>query len=770
MLEDTKFRGWMNSSLPTPLWVYGGSGTGKTFLATHVVQHLQNQGDAGFGVVSYFFLDKSDASRCSLASVTASIISQILLQSQEISPALETAFKNSRRFGRNKMSQLDNPRSLLMSMVADLDRLSLVVDGCDEGEHPGELLTALMAIGESSANLHLSVFSRDIPQIRTVMKQAIHIPLAAQNTRKDIHRYVKSASSRLKLCDPVLEQEIVDVVTSKAEGMFLWAARVMQSLQAAATRGKIFELLNQLPPGMDEYYERCLKSISEEQGERRWLSETVLKWTCCVMRPMTWSEIYYGLKSLRRQGDGRSHEPLKNLVLDLCAAFLTYDDVTDTLQFQHLSAREFLTTAQALPYGWRAVVDTAETNHDIAVVCLECLLDPSWNSEFTRYATLHWLEHVLASSPSPRLRDNIASFYLNKGAVEKWLHHVLLWANQGSFATSVVLGSQQRLNEWMQSESPISNLEIDWTEPLVQVLLKADDPTGGELDCRKLSLGHFEKLMIVRDIARVLTQTGRLDEGVRWFEDALDQFSIADPAIARYWIMSTLGILYDQRGEIDRSLEVHHQVRDHQEANLGDKHLETLWTVNEMGRVYRHLGDYSKAEEAHETALASLGRILPHDHLEVVWTINTLARAYRKNGKLEEALRCHRIALEQQERALGTWHPNVMWTMGDIGKCYFGLGQIREAEQYHSSSWEKRKLILGAAHVDTLWSMSKLGQVLGAKGRLSEGVSLLQGALKRQMLCHGEQHPQTRKTAAVLHCLVADTERLSPVDTLIEEA
>src|SRR6186713_357353 len=88
MLEDTKFRGWMNSSLPTPLWVYGGSGTGKTFLATHVVQHLQNQGDAGFGVVSYFFLDKSDASRCSLASVTASIISQILMQSQEISPAL----------------------------------------------------------------------------------------------------------------------------------------------------------------------------------------------------------------------------------------------------------------------------------------------------------------------------------------------------------------------------------------------------------------------------------------------------------------------------------------------------------------------------------------------------------------------------------------------------------------------------------------------------------------------------------------------------------
>jgi tetratricopeptide (TPR) repeat protein len=365
------------------------------------------------------------------------------------------------------------------------------------------------------------------------------------------------------------------------------------------------------------------------------------------------------------------------------------------------------------------------------------------------------LDHLLKGTWSIHLQELVAQFVHHKKVLERWFLNRMRWSEQRGFSMGNILGSQIRLNKWMQSSAPSENHQrLDWTEPLVRSLLYIDEgDASGDPGMEELTLSHLEKLMIVRDLARVLTQSKRIDEGIVWFENALICRADKGEPLRRCWIMSALGILYDQRGEVHRSLDIHAQVLAIQQTGIGTKHLETIWTVNEMGHVYRHLGDYGKAEEMHVWALAALCKILPSDHLEVVWTINTLARAYRKNGKLEDALGCHQKALEGQEKALGSMHPHPLWTKGDIGKCYFGLGLLEEAENFHRRSLEGRIMILGMTHLDTLWSMAKLGQVLADNGQIKEGVGLLENALERQILALGIEHLQTRKTAATLNNL-----------------
>ncbi|KAI8931760.1 hypothetical protein NX059_011400 [Plenodomus lindquistii] len=388
-----------------------------------------------------------------------------------------------------------------------------------------------------------------------------------------------------------------------------------------------------------------------------------------------------------------------------------------------------------------------------AVLCLQTLLAEHTDTAFERYATRFWLDHLLQGSWSGHLQKLVERFVGQKDVLETWLINRIRYGGQRGFSMSNILGSQALLNGWLQ------NYTVDWTESLVRTLLKLDEVEAGvENKNTTLLLSHLEKLMIMRDVVRVLTQTKKLEEGIRWFESALQQRKQQGNFPRHYWIMSALGMLYDQQNQVQQSLDLHAQVLALQQATLGHDSLETLWSVNEMGRVYRHLGDYKRAELQHNTALKALQAILPQDHLEITWTRNTLARAYRKNGKLSSALSLHELALASQENSLGSLHPHVLWTRGDIGKCHFGLNRLEEAERFHRQCLEGRMGILGETHVDTLWSMAKLGAVLAIQRPGDPAASLLRRALEGQNIALGREHPQTRKTIADLRNLLGKTD------------
>jgi tetratricopeptide (TPR) repeat protein len=574
----------------------------------------------------------------------------------------------------------------------------------------------------------------------------------------------------------------VDTVRRKADGMFLWTACVMENLRSATNPSEALEVLDLLPPGIDAYYNSCLDQLSRDHVNRRRLGETVLRWMCCLARPLSWLELRSCLDLANEQGQQkRLHSPFQSVVLEVCAPFLKFDAITATFRLQHNSAREFLLQKTKTSDTDRFYIDEAETHRTLADTCLRQLLYQDSESHFTQYATQYWLDHLLQTPWSSHLQNMVRTLVGNSTVMEKWFTNRIRWDGQRGFSMSRILGFQPILNDWMQySVNSAQNQEIDWTEPLVHTLLHLDETDAcGEHGYQTLRLSHLENLMIVRDLARVLTQRRRIDEGIAWINTALCRRSKQEGSQAAHcWLLSALGILYDQKNNIVGSLSVHSHVLAIQEMELGQRSLETIWTINELGRVYRHLGNFEKAEEHHRRALKTLLELLPDDHLEIIWTMNTLARACRKSGKITEALSLHHTALTGQERALGVTHPHPLWTKGDIGKCYYGLGRVQEAEEFHRASLTGRLSILGSAHVDTLWSMAKLGQVLSARNQYEEADELLQRALKGQRSSLGHQNSQTMKTVMALQILLTVKASSPPVcshqpellDTLVATA
>jgi tetratricopeptide (TPR) repeat protein len=732
------------------LWISGASGTGKSVLAAHVVRHLVDFNPRQPSVTAFYFFDRSVRLQRPLEALVAAILSQLVHQTEELDSTLVRAYETSLRFGRSRLSHLDDPLSLMKSMAVRAPRLDIVLDGLDECDDPGEILTAITELLQDVTNVHAIVLSRNIPRVGIHLGTVSNIPLDTVEHRRDIECFVHQSVAKLMLNDSKLEEQVASVVKENADGMFLWAVRVMESLHAATNPSEVLDLLKRLPPNINTYYDLHLQSLTQEHIHRRRLGMTVLRWMCCVVRPLSWAELQcsLALNEMRTQPDAMQ-TPFQSVVLEVCTPFVALDAVSKTIRLQHHSAREFLLQKPRSSDANSFFVDETETHHDLAEICLRQLLAQPPQSEFTQYATLFWLDHVLRATCTIQLRELVLKLVCDDANFERWLLDRVRWDGQRAHSTHKIIGSLSELNIWMQSSPNTTQLQnINWTAPIVRALLGADEHGVHE----KAWLGHFEKLMIVRDIARILTQSKMLDEGITWFEDALRKRQQTTHGTSSHWIMSALGILYDQKNEIQRSLDLHAHVLTLQEKMTGRESLETLWTVNEMGRVYRHLGDYAKAEEQHNRALTSLKKILPHEHSEVIWTLNTLARAYRKSGKLTEALALHLQAVAGQERVVGPTHPHPLWTRGDIGKCYFGLRRFGEAELSFRLALKGRITLLGEMHVDTLWTMAKLGCVLATTTTPppQEAFELLARALEGQMVALGAQHTQTIKTAVVL--------------------
>jgi tetratricopeptide (TPR) repeat protein len=269
-----------------------------------------------------------------------------------------------------------------------------------------------------------------------------------------------------------------------------------------------------------------------------------------------------------------------------------------------------------------------------------------------------------------------------------------------------------------------------------------------------IRLTYFEKIMVVRDLARLLTQSKRLEEGILWLTDAYTSLSHRT-AVELVWISNSLAILYDQQGETVKSLETQQRALSIQTAELGSDHLETINTVNELGRIYRHLGDYENAAKMHHMALSVLEKRLPEpeEHLEVIWTIATLARTYRKQGRFPEALTLFERAHRTRAKVLGPNHPHTLWILGDIGATYQDMGLFKDAEDSYRRALEGRQDVLGQNHPDTLWSINNYGTILERIGRRDEALNAQKQALSGQREVLGHEHKHTLWTLEVIRRL-----------------
>lgn len=720
----------------------------------------------------------------SLAMVS-SLLSQLLSQSEVIPAAVTAAYEKSKILSRSTISLADSPFELLRYVINELTWTHIVIDGLDESTDFLCSISEFMNLQRSVSNVSLLIFSRDIPSIRSRLSSSLSIELSITNTKDDIESYIFEAVKSFQLADtePELETRIISQLRSNAQGMFLWVHLMITNLKSATTPSEISSILGSLPFGLNAAYEQSLGILSGETTSRRDLARKVISWTCFSCRPLTWPELQCALsvnhETMAYEPDRR---PFLKIVLELCSAFIVYDPPSNTIRPVHASVCEYFTND---PGSNTADLRIRETLAYIAIshrhigLCCMAYLSMVWNVKqaddnlyllpLTEYATLSWLDHILQSTYESKV-DRMLVGFLSSPRRRKWIVHFLL-DHRAILPLHRLFHIRSRLLLWSQLYHDATTATyLDWVIDVSTILVDLDEKricipfkTGQVDEVSALGgtdVNYFERMMIVRDLSRQFTHSGRLQSGIGLFESALvaRQSVYGHTSLKTSWLLNTLGIMYDEAQQLCRAVATQEKALGIQRETLGSEHSEPVWTETELGRIYRHQERLDDAERAHANALRILcsTRTDPGSDPEVAWTLSTLARVYRKQKRYDEALSMSTQALKVRRKLLGGEHPHCLWLLGDIAQCYFEIGDLTKAAEYHRQALQGRKVVLVSEHQDTLWTMNSLGIVLAASGEEgwheARGLQLRAYEIQKRVL--GAEHPHTQWTKAVLSDLV----------------
>ncbi|KAF8852658.1 hypothetical protein BDZ45DRAFT_763263 [Acephala macrosclerotiorum] len=151
----------------------------------------------------------------------------------------------------------------------------LFIDGLDEVEHTegqAELVRILDMFRCQAPNVKLCVSSRPEPTLHEFFKPYPKLRLQ-DLTKEDIRRYVTDVlgpfEKVLKSGKDESRISLIDEISSKADGVFLWARLVTKSLQTGITNADDWDTLmkrvNGLPRDIDQLYNLMWSRLNQDQ-------------------------------------------------------------------------------------------------------------------------------------------------------------------------------------------------------------------------------------------------------------------------------------------------------------------------------------------------------------------------------------------------------------------------------------------------------------------------------------------------------------------------
>lgn len=767
---------------------------GKTILSSKIVQDLQTKTGC---ITTYFHCDAdTQPSRTTLGLLT-SIISQLKVSYQSQSPTsalpqcLVEAFETSVKFGRPSVSSADSPEQLLLALASSFDQpIVLVIDGLDEMLEPEKTSGTLLKLSSQSKSLRVFFLSRNIPVLKKKLQELPQIWLSPKDLQNDIRSYVVSRAGDIPFDEDDIPQQVVDQICEKAEGMFLWAKMVLDDLVSATSPTHIKTILHQCPPGLHAMYRHFLQGLAAQTPEKQQITRDIMRWVVCAARPLTVTELEGALVAgLQDQAE----KPFKSTIVEACSPFITVTGTEETVRAVHESVREYLIEkpdpAQHEEDISLFFISPKEVHPELAMRCIHYVnntiqlarsevfsLETTMTQSFHSYALAYWCHHTISGQYRADLEDQIGLFLKTPEQRQSWLYHMIFAGSGDPFPFQMILRLQARLAEWTEKreggeeDSDIKQglrvSEKEWSMDALELLLKlqshpgkgAQEANGAARATRtNIDISYFITMMVMRDLARRLTQGGFLVQAILRLEELRSSpHSRPQPTPSVSFVLNILGILYDQQGRIEESRAAHLEALSMQKIAAGGSDIlrtkdpECIWSTNELGRVHRHLGNLSEAIGMHRSVLEVLKETLASDHPERLWTMATMARALREQGQGQEALELHVEAYNARCKSPGELHPHTLWSAGDVAKCYRDMGNYDEALRWFRRALEGRLDTLGPEHPDTLWSKNHMGLILEDLGRQSEAISIHKEALQGQEKVLGKEHAHTRWTQTVV--------------------
>ncbi|OCK95346.1 uncharacterized protein K441DRAFT_557014, partial [Cenococcum geophilum 1.58] len=351
LLEKPAYRDWRAESSSSVLWVHGIPGSGKTKLASLVIDDIKSSAH-----VAHFYCMRNPAEpeRAKCDKILNCLVRQLASTSPK-SPILEPvrvkyelAIDGFEGFEDQAWTS-DESTQVLIELINIYPSVTFVLDALDEVNPMDrlELLDALNKIAQNSESLvKVFISSRDNIDIVMHLKDSPNLYISATDNWKDINAFLTTSSNQrldaVKLLHGKLPSSLRDKIAttliSGAHGMFRWVDLQIQSLRTLKVAADIEARLGHLPETLEGSYWEIFQYIQESGEHAAKLARLTFQWLLSAKSSISLDN-FAVLASISCRNPGTVYTPSE--ILDVCANLVINDGAT-SFRFAHLSVREFL--------------------------------------------------------------------------------------------------------------------------------------------------------------------------------------------------------------------------------------------------------------------------------------------------------------------------------------------------------------------------------------------------------------------------------------------
>ena len=320
--EET-LQSWIDPNQQPLLWVSGNPGSGKSFLTYNIITYIHDLALDGLSAVpedacaAYFFFRDNNVSTQSVQQALRDMSYQLT----QTSPAYEKHLARA----SHSPGEIASVRTAWSTLFKDywLDDEAagtayLFLDGLDESlkEERDTLFELLKDVQDAESASHLRIVMLGRPQITDELAYALDgepptIHIEPSKNGADIAHYVEASitkSRALNKASKKLKATIIETLTQKAGGMFMWVKLMIADLNRKAQRlreSDVEKALHQAPKGLTEMLKHVLEgySASMSEAEASDLND-MLMWVCLAKRPLYLGELDAALRLKSEEGEG----------------------------------------------------------------------------------------------------------------------------------------------------------------------------------------------------------------------------------------------------------------------------------------------------------------------------------------------------------------------------------------------------------------------------------------------------------------------------------
>ncbi|POS78997.1 NACHT and WD domain-containing protein [Diaporthe helianthi] len=424
ILEDKVFLNWcdVRNTSSVALWLTGGPATGKSILASFIINHLMQQGTQ----CQYFFIRFSAPVKRGLSYLLRSMAYQMAQNMPEFCRSLAELEDEGINF------ESANPRVIwdrifkpTFSASKQNEPVYWVVDGLDEADDPRMLTRTLLDFVSSNKSIRLLFTSRRISEIEnSLMKASKKIAcdeVSIEGHTNDLFSYIRQ---ELELAgDDEFKRSIERRLLKGAQHNFLWVRLAVDRINSCHRQADVEDALKELPDGMGALYDRMASNILGLASDRdKDLAISVLQCLTCSLRPLKITELAEAVAE-----DTSEMLNFERSILDLCAGFVMVDN-DGYVSLIHQTACEYLISGRNS--GQAQMVRRDEAHAHMFQSCMQCLLSSGLRAKFKRadgpklleYAARSWSSHLLSSPLDDGKTFRSLQRFLTGQSVLTWVH------------------------------------------------------------------------------------------------------------------------------------------------------------------------------------------------------------------------------------------------------------------------------------------------------------------------------------------------------------